>query len=174
MKWISHVAIAASICAVCNPAAVPAAILGSTAPDWFEWILNAARQRKVKHRGVTHYLAAWVLAMLAAVLIWDWRGLLFWFAAGGTVHWVCDALTVSGAPLGWWSDRRTTLLGGRVRTGSVLEYVITGAVVLICAVIIWTRRPDQGFLPYFMDWAGLYRSGIVDAAEWRAHRWEIF
>lgn len=174
MKWISHVAIAASICAVCNPAAVPAAILGSTAPDWFEWILNAARQRKVKHRGVTHYLAAWVLAMLAAAFLWDWRGLLFWFAAGGAVHWVCDALTVSGAPLGWWSDRKTTLLGGRVRTGSVLEYVITGAVVLICAVIIWTRRPDQGFLPYFMDWAGLYRRGIIDAAEWRAHRWELF
>ena len=48
-----------------------------------------------------------------------------------------------------------------MRTGSVLEYVITGAVVLICAVIIWTRRPDQGFLPYFMDWAGLTGAGSL-------------
>jgi len=173
MKWVSHVAIAASICAVCNPAAVPAAILGSTAPDWFEWVLNAARAKKVKHRGVTHYLAAWLLAMLAAQLIWDWRGWVFWFAAGGAVHWVCDALTMSGAPLGWWSDRRMTLLGGRVRTGGVLEYAITGAIVFACAVVIWVRGPGHGFLPYFLDWAGLYRSGVVDAVEWRAHRWEL-
>ncbi len=176
MRWISHIAIAGSVCAVFNPAAVPAAVLGSTAPDWFEFILRAARRhRPVKHRGVTHYLAGWVGAALFALLVWDWRGLLYWFAVGGAIHWVCDALTVSGAPVGWWSDRRVTLFGGKVQTGHASEYLITFLVVLVCAVLVWQRESTPGgFLPFFYDWAGLYRSGLIDGLEWKNNRFRLF
>jgi len=34
------------------------------------------------------------------------------------VHWFCEAVTISGAPVCWWSDRRTTLFGGRVSQGA--------------------------------------------------------
>jgi inner membrane protein len=37
MRWVSHAAIAGSLAALAHPAAVPVAILGSTAPDWLEW-----------------------------------------------------------------------------------------------------------------------------------------
>lgn len=106
MRWLSHIAIAGSICAACNPGAVPAAVLGSTFPDWSEWGLRAVTGRKVAHRGVTHYLTTWVLLAVFAAVLWDWRGWLFWFAMGNIVHWFCDALTVSGAPVGWWAGGR--------------------------------------------------------------------
>lgn len=174
MRWLSHIAIAGSICAACNPGAVPAAVLGSTFPDWSEWVLRAVTGRKVTHRGVTHYLTTWVLLAVFAGVLWDWRGWLFWFAMGNIVHWFCDALTVSGAPVGWWSDRRMTLFGGRVKTGSMAELAITVAIVVLCAVVIYTRRDVPGsFIPFFYRYDELYKQGLIDGAEWRQHRFDF-
>lgn len=172
MRWVSHIAIAASVCAVFAPYAVPAAVLGSTAPDWLEPVLSVVQRRKVRHRGITHHLTSWLTLAAFALVVWDWRGWVLWFAFGGAIHWVCDALTISGAPLHWWSDRRMTLFGGRVRTGGPSEYVVTGAVVAICAAVIWAGG-SADFLPYFMGWPSLYEAGLIDAAEWRAKRWEL-
>jgi len=174
MRWISHIAIAASVCAVFNPLAVPAAVLGSTAPDWFESVRRAMTRQRVRHRAATHYLAAWVAAMLFAHLVWDIGGAVFWFAAGGAMHWVCDALTVSGAPVGWWSDRRVTLFGGKIKTGDSSEYILTGLVVLVCALLIWARAStDSGFIPFFYEWGNHYRGGLIDGLEWRNNRFNI-
>jgi inner membrane protein len=174
MRWISHIAIATSVCAVFNPMAVPAAVLGSTAPDWAEQIITATRQgRAPKHRGLTHYFIAWLLLALFAQFIWDWQSWLYWFALGGAVHWVCDALTITGAPLSWWSDRRMTLFGGKVHTGSIHEYMITGVVCVLCAVIIWSRHTGGGFIPFFYKHGELYEKGLIDGHEWRAHRFDF-
>jgi len=175
MRWFSHIAIAGSICAVFNPMAVPAAVLGSTAPDWFETLKRALRGgQRVSHRGSTHYLAGWVAAILFAHLLWDWNGWVFWFAAGGAIHWFCDALTVSGAPVGWWSDRRVTLFGGKVKTGDSNETIITILVVVVCGVLIWGRASsDDGFIPFFFEWADYYRGGLIDPKEWKTNRFNL-
>ena len=175
MRWVSHILIAGAVCAVFNPLAVPAAVAGSTAPDWFEFIARAAKPGgRVKHRGTTHYLAAWLLAALAAQFVWDWQGWIFWFAMGGAVHWICDALTVTGAPLGWWSDRRMTLFGGKVHTGGFSEYVITGVVVLVCAVLVWSKHSTpSGFIPFFYHWGDYYEKGLIDGSEWRTNRFNV-
>lgn len=174
MRWPSHIAIAAAVCAVWNPYAVPAAILGSTAPDWLEPVLSRVQRRRVRHRSVTHHLTSWLCLVAFGALVWDWHGWVQWFAWGGAIHWFCDALTITGAPVHWWSDRNATLFGGRVRTGGPSEWVITVAVVAVCAAVIWWRRDEgQTFAPYFMNWPGLYSSGYLDAAEWRAKRWEL-
>ena len=174
MRWISHIAIAASICAVFNPAAVPAAVLGSTCPDWSEWILRRVTGRNVRHRGVTHWLTTWLLLTLFALFVWDWQHLLFWFAVGNVVHWFCDAVTISGAPVGWWSDRRITLFGGRVKTGGLSEAVVTCSVVALCAVAIYaTHDPDKSFIPFFYRYGEMYEKGIIDGAEWKAHRFDF-
>lgn len=175
MRWLSHIVIAGSVCAVFNPMAVPAAVLGSTAPDWFEMVRRAyVPGKKVKHRGSTHYLAGWALGAAAALLIWDWRGWLFWFSMGGAVHWVCDALTPSGAPVGWWSDRRATIFGGKVYTGSPTEYVITAVVFVLCAVIIWMRSSTAGgFIPFFYHWGDFFERGLIDGIEWRNNRFNM-
>lgn len=173
MKWWAHTTIAAALCATVNPFAVPAAVLGSTAPDWLEPVVSVLQRRTVKHRGITHHLTSWLCLALFAWLVWDWRGWLLWFALGGAAHWLCDALTITGAPVHWWSDRRATLFGGRVRTGSLAEIVITLTVVGICAAVIWAQRGEGGFMPYFYGWPTLYGSGLVDGVEWRAKRWEL-
>lgn len=173
MRWISHIAIAGAVCAVFNPMAVPAAVLGSTCPDWSEWIAQRLTGRKVKHRGVTHWLSTWVLLAVFAWVVWDWRGWLFWFAIGNVVHWFCDAVTISGAPVGWWSDRRITLFGGRVRTGGVSEAIVTGVIVALCAVAIWSKHDAGGFIPFFFHYGEFYEKGYIDGHEWRAHRFDF-
>ena len=55
MRWFNHVAVAGSISAVIDPGMVPLAMLGSTAPDWMEWVGTTA-SRKVKHRTITYVL----------------------------------------------------------------------------------------------------------------------
>jgi inner membrane protein len=173
MKWVSHIAIAGSISALCNPAMVPVAVLGATAPDWLEWLIKASGQR-LKHRAQTHYLAYWAGALAFALLLWDWKGILFWFSFGGLLHVLCDAFTVTGVPVGPWSDRRFHLFGGRLRTGSPAEYMVAGCIVLMCFVIGSQLQTVSGFFPFFYDWAGLYGKGVVDAYEWKINRFRFF
>jgi inner membrane protein len=174
MRWLSHIAIAGAITAVFNPLAVPAAIAGSTAPDWLEFALRPLAGRKIQHRGVTHYLVYWIAAMLFAHFVFDWQGMLFYFAFGGFVHWFCDALTITGAPVSPWSTRKTQLFGGRLRTGSPAEYVIAFVIVFICGVVIYTKTRSDGYIPFFTNWPGLYQDGTIDAVEWRRERFSWF
>lgn len=173
MKWISHGLIGVAVCAVFNPVAVPAALAGSTAPDWMENLFGMATGKRVKHRGYTHYLATWVAVCLFAQFVWDYNHLLFWFAAGGVLHWVADSITIAGVPVGWWSDRRVHLAGGRLRVGSGAEYVVVAGVVVVCAVFIWSRSGAGGFLPFFYHWGGYYEKGLIDGLEWRTHRFDF-
>ena len=76
---------------------------------------------------------------LFGFLVWDFRGWIAWFVVGACTHWFADALTIQGVPLGWWSDRRVHLFGGRVRTGSGGEFVIAAACVAIAAMVVRCR-----------------------------------
>ena len=66
MKWVNHIAIAGAVTAVWRPELVPLAVLGSTAPDWLEWVLKATG-RRVRHRTVTHYVAGWAFGLAFAL-----------------------------------------------------------------------------------------------------------
>ncbi|EAH8125088.1 metal-dependent hydrolase, partial [Campylobacter coli] len=52
MTWKSHLAIGTAISLPFSPFGTPLAMLGSTAPDWIEWILKFFGIH-VKHRGET-------------------------------------------------------------------------------------------------------------------------
>ena len=69
MKWINHLVIAGATTAVVYPTLVPVALLGSTAPDWLEWVLEKLGGRKVKHRGVTHVVLYWVAGLAFALAL---------------------------------------------------------------------------------------------------------
>lgn len=171
MKWVNHIAIAGATCAVWKPELVPLAVLGSTAPDWLEWVLQAMG-RRVRHRTVTHYAASWLFGLGFGVFVWDYHHALTAFAAGGLSHVFCDSLTVQGVPLGWWSDRRFHLFGGRFRTGQSGEYWFSGAIVLACiGVAALTKHWDAGhYSPFFWDWADCYQQGLIDGKEWKDNR----
>ncbi len=72
MKWQNHIIIGASFGAVINPVVIPVAVLGSTAPDWLEYLLKIIGY-KVKHRTVTHVVLYWVAAILCFWLIADYH-----------------------------------------------------------------------------------------------------
>jgi inner membrane protein len=171
MKWVSHIAIAGAMAAPFDPMAVPVAALGSTAPDWLEWVL-AFVGHKVKHRTVTHYISVWLMLAAFGAFVWDYHGWIMWFSLGAASHWLCDSFTIQGVPVGWWSDRRVHMFGGRLRTGSAAEFVIVAAAVGLAAVVTWHTHDDT-FIPFFYDWGGLYDHGIIDGSEWRINRFHF-
>lgn len=177
MRWVSHTLISGSVCALWEPALVPAAVLGATAPDWLEWVgRHHLPLAQATHRGATHNLLGWLLVTATgAMLDVTWASAITAFGLGGALHWVCDSLTVTGAPLTWWSQHRSTLFGGRLRQGSKTERAIAIGIAIVCALIGWSQRHStDGFSPYVMPWRQHYQAGLVDAAEWRRHRYSPF
>jgi inner membrane protein len=170
MMWFNHLLVAGAVTAVVAPPLAPVAMLGSTAPDWLEWVSDRLGKR-VKHRAQTHYLSLWLVALVACLFL-DPSNLLTAFCFGGASHVVLDALTVTGVPWGPGSDRRFHLLGGRFRTGDPAEYAISVAVVCACAFVAvsWS---GSAWYPFFYDWSGLYDGGVIDGAEWRANRFRF-
>lgn len=170
MKWINHLLIGGSLTATINPIMIPVAMLGSTAPDWLESLAHRLGYR-IKHRTITHYVSLWVLGMLFSLFVIDFHGILFWFAFGGLTHLFCDALTVMGVPIGFWSDRKVHLFGGRLRTGQTGEYFIAFGVVIFSILFGWsTGQFKDGFTPFFFRWDQLYQNGIIDGYEWKKNR----
>ncbi len=174
MKWVSHIGIAGATTAIVAPHLVPLAVLGGTAPDWLEHVLKLTG-RQVKHRTVTHYLSYWLILFSVALVGFDYHGYLTAFAWGGVTHIFADACTITGVPFSPLSDRRFHLFGGRLRTGSPTEYLISGAFVLVCVGIFsLTHRTASDFIPFFYDWGQYYADGVIDAAEWKKNRFRIF
>ena len=171
MKWINHIAIATAISAAVDPVLVPGAALGATAPDWLEWII--APFHNVKHRGVTHYLVTWASAVFFFSLIWDFRSIGLAFSVGGLFHILTDAMTISGVPMGPWSDRKFYLFGGKLKTGQPGEYMCSGVVIMICAIFVMNKPNSASFIPFFYNWGGLYEEGIIDANEWKTNRFKF-
>lgn len=177
MRWVSHTLIGASVCALWQPAAVPAAVLGATAPDWLEWVgRNHLPLAHAAHRRATHNLLGWVLVTaLGWTVDAPWGTHVAAFGIGGSLHWLCDSLTVTGAPLTWWSQHRSTLFGGRLRQGSQTERALAIGVAVVCGLLAWPAWDEPGeFSPYLMPWRQHYRAGLIDAAEWRRHRYSPF
>ncbi|MDD5360436.1 MAG: hypothetical protein PHI02_09245 [Sulfurovaceae bacterium] len=56
MTWKSHIAIATACVVPFNALMLPVAVAGSVAPDLAEYVINFFTKKKIKHRGVTHYL----------------------------------------------------------------------------------------------------------------------
>lgn len=171
MKWVNHCLVGGATTALINPLLVPIGCLGSTAPDWLEWVLNALG-KKVKHRTITHYVSVWFVGILFGAFVWDFHGLVTAFCWGGFTHVMVDAMTVSGVPFGPYSDRRFHLFGGRFRTGDPVEYAISFGVVAICAVLIQFTYA-VGWYPFFYDWGGLYSRGVIDGYEWKINRFRL-
>ena len=182
MTWKSHMAIATAVTIPFNPMAVPVALLGSTAPDWSEWILSFFGIR-VQHRGATHYLYI-PLLIIAFSFFFDFKSLIFWFGIGYLTHWLADSLTISGVPLSQFDKHRIHLFGGKLRTGQGSEYLIAysllGLSILLSSnnlsSISLFRDDSQGvvFSKFNIDYSNLHEKKIIDNKEMIEKRFKFF
>jgi inner membrane protein len=181
MTWKSHIAIATAITLPFNPSALGVSILGSTAPDWSEWVLKFFGIN-VQHRGATHYLIV-PLIIIAFSFIYDFRDLIFWFGVGYFTHWFTDALTISGVPLSPWDNSRIHFFGGKIRTGDMIEYII--AFTLLAFSIVLAKPTIQtltsinnpynhNFNVFSIDYEDLEQKNIIDRQEYLERRFKFF
>jgi len=178
MTWKSHTAIAAACVLPFNPAALPLALLGSTAPDWSEWILKFFGV-KIQHRGATHYIIV-PLAIILFSAVFDYRSLIFWFGIGYLTHWFADSLTVSGVPLSPWDNNRIHFFGGKLKTGEMMEYIIAFSLL---AMNVTIAKPmlnhldftqSSAFSVFGMDYEDLNEKNIIDNQEYLEKRFKFF
>jgi len=178
MTWKSHIAIATACAIPFNPALIPVAALGSTAPDWSEWIVKFFGIQ-VQHRGITHYVYIPIIFILLSFLI-DFQGIIFWFGVGYLTHWVADALTPSGVPISQFDNHRIHFFGGKIKTGSMMEYIIAFGLLLV--IILFVKPLDQFnnrentsyFNVYFNDYGKLYEDHIIDEKTYKENRFNMF
>lgn len=179
MTWKSHIAIASAICLPFNPAVLPASILGSTAPDWSEWILKFFGI-KVQHRGATHYIIV-PLAFIAFSFIFDFRDLIFWFGVGYLSHWFADSLTISGVPLTPYDNSRVHFFGGKLKTGELMEYIIAFSLLAVSVTVakpilnnFFDFSSESIFNVFSMDYEDLSSKNIIDRQEYLERRFKFF
>jgi inner membrane protein len=191
MTWLSHSSIATAIALPLSPAHIPVIVLGSTAPDWIEYVLNALGLN-VEHRKETHYVVLWLFLICLSFFI-DFNSMLFWFAIGGLSHVLEDSLTVSGVPFSPYSTHRFHLFGGalsessfyRFRTGSMVEYIIAFSILGASVFLVnpfsnfiqnYNKSEEQKskFNAYYMDYKKLYEEGVIDEKEYKELRFKMF
>ncbi|ARR01450.1 metal-dependent hydrolase [Campylobacter porcelli] len=178
MTWKSHTAIAAAISLPFNPSALPLALLGSTAPDWLEWVLKFLG-KPVAHRTTTHYLIVPLGLILLSFFI-DFRDWLFWFGIGYLSHWLADSLTITGVPISPLDKSNFTLFGGRFKTGEPSEYIVAFGLL---AISLFFTKPSTDFLNsdplnqfkvFLMDYKKLNENGVIDNKEYLEMRFKFF
>jgi len=179
MTWKSHIAIATACVLPFNPAALPAAIVGSTAPDWSEWVLSFFGI-SVQHRGATHYLIV-PLAIIGLSFLFDFRSLIFWFGIGYFTHWFADSLTISGVPISPYDNSRVHFFGGRIRTGDMIEYIIAFSLLAISVTVakpiinnFISYEGESSFSVFSMDYEDLNSKNIIDNQEYLERRFKFF
>lgn len=180
MTWKSHIAIATAVTLPFNPIAIPVAVLGSTAPDWSEWILKFFGIR-VQHRGATHYLYI-PLLIIAFSFIFDYRNLIFWFGVGYLTHWITDSFTISGVPLSQFDKHRIHLFGGKLRTGQATEYLIAYSLLGVSILLSGSManfnfiKSNEAieFRKFNTDFGDLHEKKIIDNKEMLEKRFQFF
>ena len=161
--------VAGSTAAVVDPFLVPFAVFGSILPDLAEKYLPVTG-----HRKETHYIIVWLAAFLFSLFIYDFKGIMAGITYGALTHVFTDALTSSGVPFAPWSQHRSHFFGGRLRTGSPGEYIISMTVLVISCIIIINKQEISKFSPFFYNYKSFYEEGIIDGYEWRQNRFRIF
>lgn len=160
MTWASHIMVGAATAKVFGLNYV-LTTLGSILPDLVEMF-----SKKMTHRGVSHSVA---ISLVALVLLWTtpirdaWIGVVFG-------HLFMDSLTMMGVPLLDERSRRITIFGGKLRTGSPGELVLTGIIAFVAFIVLGSFSLDTER----RNWQVLHRKGIADKKEYYTNRFNFF
>jgi len=162
MTWVSHVLVGTSAGKLAGLSYVLSAF-GSVLPDLLEYIVPG------RHRGVSHSISVWgVLSVIGWLTGIDaLKAIMIGVLIG---HLLMDSLTITGVPLYDDRGRYITLFGGRIRTGSAIEYVIAG---LIAGLVFLVSNTNTATISIGPQWKTLYDKGIIDLKEYRENRFKI-
>lgn len=178
MTWKSHLAIAAAVTIPFNPALIPSALLGSIAPDLSEQVLKLFGIY-VPHRGFTHYVYIPILFILLSFFL-DFKDIIFWFGIGYFTHWFADSLTPSGVPISQFDNHRVHFFGGKIKTGSPFEYIISfGFLIIVLNFVkpldnLTNKDKNNNFNVYFNDYKEMYDDKIIDEKTYKENRFKLF
>jgi len=81
-----------------------------------------------------------------------------------------DALTMMGVPLLDERSRRITIFGGKLRTASHGEFVVSGIIAFVAFVILGSFSLDAER----RNWTELYHRGVIDKSEYYKNRFNFF
>jgi len=183
MTWKSHTAIATAVVLPFNPTLLVVTNLGATAPDWIEYILKFFGIT-VEHRGETHYLMIPVLLIIFS-FFFDYKGIIFWFGIGYFTHWFADSLTISGVPISPWDNSKVHFFGGKIRTGEMMEYIISFSLLAMSVTIakpliensisyLSDDNSTKSFNAFSIDYHDLNKKHIIDNSELLENRFKFF
>lgn len=160
MTWASHMIVGGATAKLIG-GNIFLTVLGSTLPDLAEMVIP----KGVRHRGITHSLALW-LAFLAISFSFPVRDVVIGVVIG---HLMMDALTPKGIPILDENSRHITIFGGKIKTASPGEFVITGLIAIISFFLLPANTISRD-----RDWKKLYEHKIIDRKEYDANRFRVF
>lgn len=162
MTWASHIIVGSATAKVFGLNYV-LTTFGSVLPDLAEMVIP----KGVHHRGITHSVSLWLAAL---ALLWFFppaRDVLIGVCVG---HLLMDSLTVMGVPILDEHSRRITILGGKLRTASAGEFVVSGIIAFISFVVLGSFTLDSSKT----SWNTLHEQRIIDKKEYKDNRFKIF
>jgi len=161
MTWVSHIIVGSATAKTFGLNYV-LTTFGAILPDLAEMVIP----RNIQHRGITHSVALWLASL---VLLWSTpvRDALIGVCVG---HLLMDSLTVMGVPILDENGRRVTLFGGKIRTASAGEFVLSGIVAFVAFVLLGSFSVDTSK----RNWKAMYEQGIIDRKEYHENRFRVF
>jgi inner membrane protein len=165
MTWVSHILVGSSAGHIAGYGYALSAF-GSVLPDLLEYVLP------VKHRGISHSLIMW---FILSVILWltgieQAKAVVIGVLFG---HLLMDSLTITGVPVYDEKGRYVTLFGGKLRTGTAMEYAISISIAVVTFLVFGIGQPQGKASIERMHWKELYNDGIIDKREYRENRFKL-
>jgi inner membrane protein len=118
---------------------------------------------------VLPFLLIWVILLIASFFV----PVILPLASGGMLFIVGELTTLEGIRISPLSRHKVHILKGMHRKGEFSEYIFIG-LIIIAVLLLPHGREENKFVPYMYDWEKLYEEGIIDAKEWKEHRFDYF
>lgn len=164
MTWASHIIVGCATSKVFGLNYI-LTTFGAVLPDLAEMVIP----KNVQHRGITHSVALWLAALAVSYLLpfSQVRDVVIGVCVG---HLLMDSLTVMGVPILDENSRKITIFGGKLRTASAGEFVVSGIIAFVAFIMLGSMSVDTSR----RDWKSLYGQGVIDKREYYENRFKIF
>lgn len=164
MTWASHMLIGGAAANLFNLNYF-LSVFGSIFPDLAEMVIP----KDIKHRGITHSLSLWLLSLGVSWFVPVLRDVVLGVVIG---HLLADSLTPAGIPIFDESSKHITIFGGKIKTASPAEFVVSFLIAFIAFFLLPSFSLSNSINK--RNWKALYESEIIDRKEFDEYRFKLF